>query len=649
MKRTTRWAIGAALALAVNPLGAQEEIATPILTSASNFRDLAGISLSNGGTGLVNTSHHSGVMRTGVFYRSDYLALSDPDFRTISTLGIGRVIDLRTPSEYTTMIDRLPPGARDLHVNLYGTWNTPPGGNYTDPLPVAVKYMQSSYQLFITDPVQRSGFHTVMITLANDRFPDLYHCSGGKDRTGWTSAILESIAGVSQTTIMNDYLATNRYTATFINTTLREVMASGMGANPESTVALLGVQSSYLQAALDQVIASYGSMDAYLKQGLGLSQADIYVLRAKMVYYGTLPGQTGLTGNAASGAALLNELQNSPLSGRYTDYNYYLQSAIDAGTLGGVEAEVGGQVYADTASYLLRQPQQIDAAIAPYTKGRDLPNGKSNFWLAGFGGGLWSAARDGAARSAEYSAGSVLGATYRFNQQASAVLGLGYNWGSIGSANATATVDTVLVTGGGRYAFADLDDGPFVEARAEAGWVGYQGKRPLGGGLGTATGDTTGAVYSGRADVGDVIRWAPVTLTLQTGARVAGVSLHGFNESGSDLALDVHGIHQAFPSLWAGLEVSLDPHPMGTWTLVPTVVLSYERILGHSQVASTGSLDGYTVRQSSAYDSRDLVVAGVSVTARHRGFSLMAQANAIVGSGANSIGVSGQLSIGSRF
>ncbi len=93
-------------------------------------------------------------------------------------------------------------------------------------------------------------------------------------------------------------------------------------------------------------------MNAYLTQGLGLTQADIYVLRAKMVYYAELPGQSRFSGNAAAGAALLNELQNSPLSGHYTANNYYLQSAMDAGTLWGGETRVGGQIPAKAGIYL---------------------------------------------------------------------------------------------------------------------------------------------------------------------------------------------------------------------------------------------------------------------------------------------------------
>ena len=128
--------------------------------------------------------------------------------------------------------------------------------------------------------------------------------------------LLQSIAGVPSATIMWDYLASNNYI--------------GLGTNQPY------VQRQWLQAGLDQITASYGSMYAYLTKGLGLTQA------AKMVYYAELPGRSGFSGNAAGGAALLNDLQNSPLSGHYTAFNYYLQSAIDAGTLCGAETRVGG-------------------------------------------------------------------------------------------------------------------------------------------------------------------------------------------------------------------------------------------------------------------------------------------------------------------
>ncbi len=631
---------------------AQQPISTPILTSAPNFRDIAGISASNGGTGFADATSNNGVMRTGIFYRTSVLSLSAPDLATISSLHITLDIDLRTPTEIAATPDVVPIGAAYINVNIYGSQSPPTPVTPPTTPGATVIFFQSMYQAFVTDPTDRAGFRTVLIDLADASDAAIYHCSAGKDRTGWTSALLQSIAGVSPTTIMNDYLATNIYTAALIKSQAAVIseQAGGGAAGAEAAAIVapgLGVQPSFLQAALDQVTASYGSMNAYLMQGLGLSQADIYVLRAKMVDYLTLPGQSGFTGNAAAGAALLNELQNSPLSGHYTAYNYYLQSAIDAGTLGGVEAQVGGQIHADAVSDLLRQPLWIDEAITPYTAGSDLAIGQTRVWLAGLGGGFWSDARAGAASSTEQSAGSVVGATYRINDRVSAYLGIGDDCGSVGSAGASATLDTVLATIGGRYAFSSLAAGPFVAARVNVGWIDDQSTRALGGGLGTAKGSTDGATYSGLADLGDVARLTPFTVTLQGGVRVTHVTLGSFNETGSDLALDFNGIDHTSTNLVADLDVSLDPQRLDDWTMAPAVTLGFEQTLGSAQVKSTASLYGYTVSQYSAYYSPFLVKAGLGVTARHDAFTVKAGVNAVLGDGAT--GINAQLSVGYTF
>ena len=284
---------------------------------------------------------------------------------------------------------------------------------------------------------------------------------------------------------------------------------------------------------------------------------------------------------------------------------------MEAGTLGGVQTRAGGQVHADAAAFLIRQPQRIDAAIKPFTVGRDLQEGQTRVWMAGIGGMFGTDGHDGIADSKEYSAGSLLGATHRIGSRASVSVGLGYNWGSVKSSDATATTNTVLATLGGRYGFSALESGLFVEGRADAGWVDYRSGRDLGGGLGNASGDNNGAVYSGQARLGDVISMAPFTIIPQVGVRVTGLSLRGFDESGSDLALNVHSIDKTFTSLLAELDVSLDSQRLGAWTVTPAVTIGYERILNSPQIESTGALYGFSVSQKSAYDSRDLMTAGL--------------------------------------
>jgi protein tyrosine/serine phosphatase len=558
-------------------------------------------------------------MRTGVFYRSEDLnALSDADSDTIfSSLSVRKDIDLRTPTEYQAAPDQNVPASvlPVIHVNIFGT-DSPPS-------PLIPK--EVLYSRFVTDPVQRAAFRTVMLDLANFSGPVLYHCDFGKDRTGWTSVILQSIAGVSLPTIKQDYMASNKY--------LGDPFA---------------VQESWLQAALDQVATSYGSMYAYLTEGLGLTQADVYVLRAKMVYYPTLPGQGGFSGNATAGVAFLGALQDSPLSGNYTAYNYYFQSAIDAGTLGGVETQVGGQIHADAASYLLRQPLSLDWAIAPYAAGSDLCVGQKRVWVAGLGDYLASNGRTGSANSTESNGGALVGVTCRIADPLSAFLAVGDNVGSVASAGAGADVNTGLATFGGRYGLFALQSGPYVAVRGDVGWVDYTSTRALGGGLGTAHGHTSGGVYSGRLDFGDVIRLAPLAITPQAGIRVSNASLGGFGESGSELALGVNGITHTFTSFLADLEFSLDPRPWHGWIVVSSLDLGCEVALGNPQVVSTGELYGFSVSQGSAFDSWFLTKIGCAVTAYRDAFAVTAGANALLGNEA-SAGIVPQLSIGYRF
>lgn len=204
-----------------------------------------------------------------------------------------------------------------------------------------------------------------------------------------------------------------------------------------------------------------------------------------------------------------------------------------------------------------------------------------------------------------------------------------------------------LAAVGARYGFSTLEAGPYVAVRADVGWVGYDSRRALGGGLGSATGNTNGAVYGGRVDLGDVIRLAPVTITPQAGFRIAHVSLGSFNESGSDLALSVNGIDHTSSSLLADLDVSLDSRGVDDWTIAPDAALGFELALGHPQVESTGSLDGFTVSEVSAYNSRYLIKGGLGITAQHDAFTVKAGVNAVHGAG--STGINAQLSVSRAF
>lgn len=592
---------------------------TPRLRSIDNFRDIAGIT-------TAYTTAHDGTMRAGVFYRSNALTPSAADLATLNGLGIKAIFDLRTPAEIAATPDTLLAGATYNNIDIIGS--TTSGSNITTvsitSAANAIALMQETNRAFVSDAGMRGQLGVLFNELAGVDGAALFHCTAGKDRTGWTAAVLQSIAGVDDATIMSNYLATNDYTAARIKATL--------AAMPPAMAAIygpmIGVDASYLQAGLDQVTAQYGTMDNYLKQGLGLSQETIYVLRGKMVEYNSLPGQAGLLGNAAAGAQLLQQLQNSSLSGTYSAYNYYLQSAIDAGTLAGVESTVGGQVHADAASYLLRQNALIEQAAAPYASGTDLKVGQYRLWSTALAGYLGTDGSAQASSSNEHSQGMMVGVTQRFSEQLSAHGGFGYSRGNVGGAGGEADTDLTFISIGARFAPDGLERGLFVDADASAGYLDYDSKRELGGGLGTAKGDSHGTLSGVTMALGYRVPLNTVTLEPSLGVRVSHLDLSGFQEKGSELALDVDGIHETRQSAVANLNASFAAIGMGAWQLVPGVQVGYEHVLGDHEVDSQGHLLGLDVEQRAAFDNRDQFIGGVNIMASLGALSVGAEVGA---------------------
>ncbi|GGA83247.1 hypothetical protein GCM10011491_08370 [Brucella endophytica] len=651
MKRVTICAAALPALLAV-PAWAQEAINTPILSSVDNFRDLAGLPASMGGTGYAYTTAHDGVMRTGVFFRSNALTLNDTDYATIQGQNISTVIDLRTPGEIAKYPDRLWPGVTYFNNNVSGSDDVPTPV-FNSPAD-AIALMEEGNRSFVTNERTRSVIREVLLELAHADSAALYHCTAGKDRTGWISAILHSIAGVPQEQIMKDYLASNTYSAARIEASLDAIAAqAGGGAAGEYARAiyapLMGVQASFLQASLDQVAASYGSMDNYLKEGLGLTQADIYVLRGKMVYYQSLPEEDQITGNAAAGAALLKALQNSELSGDYTAYNYYLQSAIDAGTLGGVQMQVGGQVHADAGSWLTRLSSQLGETIQPYARGKDLDIGHAAFWQTTLGESFSTDGDSGGAKSSQRSVMPLFGATYRIDERALVYGALGYGGASISAAGGKVDLDGFLATIGGRYGFSSLDSGFYVAGGINASIMNYDSSRTLGGGLGTADGSTDGSVLGVNAEIGHIFRSGEWAITPFAGVDVAHVKLDAFQEKGSELALAVDAFEETAVRLKAGVELGLDQRKIGEWALATTARLTFEHLASTPETVSTASLQGFAISQESAFNSRNIGRLGFDVALQHDALTVKAGINGAIGDGRDSKSIGGKLSIGYSF
>ncbi|MCA3184909.1 tyrosine-protein phosphatase [Cupriavidus sp. EM10] len=101
-----------------------------------------------------------------------------------------------------------------------------------------------------------------------------YHCTAGKDRTGFASLLLLGALGVSQDDIVANYLESNHWNQRF-----NERMLAGVGqigVTADAMLPLLEVRPEYIEASMDAITATYGSLERFLADDLGV---DVAVLR----------------------------------------------------------------------------------------------------------------------------------------------------------------------------------------------------------------------------------------------------------------------------------------------------------------------------------------------------------------------------------
>ncbi|MDI3387526.1 tyrosine-protein phosphatase [Streptomyces sp. B-S-A8] len=287
----TSCAAAAPLARAAAPAEGASHTRTPSgghipLEGAVNVRDLGGL-----------RTAHGGRFRAGQVFRSDSLGkLTDADVEKLAKLGLRTVVDLRGPFEVEhDGADRLPKGvevtARPVNdLGLYAKTTQAIGSK--DPVKQqemlgdgkAERLMKDIYRSFVTEPESRDQFAATLRDLAHPRqTPLLFHCTSGKDRTGWVSYLVLRAVGVPAATAEKDYLRSNEYRAEADRRTREGLKAGGYMENPDLLIPLQEVREEYLDAALGEVKREYGSLAGYLSEGLGLDRGTLHRLRGRLV------------------------------------------------------------------------------------------------------------------------------------------------------------------------------------------------------------------------------------------------------------------------------------------------------------------------------------------------------------------------------
>lgn len=241
-----------------------------------NFRDAAGTD---------GYPADGGRMRRGLLFRSSALDAEAIDPARLAEARLADVFDLRMTVEVTPKPDVVPDGARYVRLNVIGD-DVELGA--LDPKSLkdaagARELLSDVYRMFVTEENARRQFAALVRAVADEQRPQVFHCTAGKDRTGWAAAVVQRILGVSPDDVMADYLLTNEYSAAVIDKIAAGATAERGEAIGEAARVLAGVFPEALTAAFDETDARYGGFDAYVREGLGIDDAVIARLRAKLV------------------------------------------------------------------------------------------------------------------------------------------------------------------------------------------------------------------------------------------------------------------------------------------------------------------------------------------------------------------------------
>jgi protein-tyrosine phosphatase len=243
------------------------------LASADNFRDIAGID-------TAYVAADGTALRRGVVFRSNELQLSDADAASVGALGVTAVYDLRHDHEIEAHPDVPVPGASWHHLEVKGI--PMEAVSSLETREAGTEVMHEVYRSFVDKPGARAAFSELLTRIAVNDGVHLFHCTAGKDRTGWAAALLLHVAGVDEETILADYLLTNEFSSGTREKYLG-LVAEHLGADKvEVYERVMVADADYLDSAYAAAAAAYGDLDGYLRAGLGLADATLGRLRAKL-------------------------------------------------------------------------------------------------------------------------------------------------------------------------------------------------------------------------------------------------------------------------------------------------------------------------------------------------------------------------------
>ncbi len=235
-----------------------------------NLRDLGGYRTQDGSSIKWRKIFRAGLL--GEFESSE--------IRKMKALQLQSICDFRTIAEQTNEPDQW------CDLETLNRFPLPIGEGRVDKLDwLKVKslgteknhYLYKANRSYVLREAHRyKAFFEILLN--EDNYPLLYHCTAGKDRTGFATFLLLSALGVDRKTIIEDYLLTNQYMGEFAQRHL-DKLSQKLEIDTDNIKSIFQAKRIYLEGALDAIETEYQTVENYLTTALNIGEPEIKQLK----------------------------------------------------------------------------------------------------------------------------------------------------------------------------------------------------------------------------------------------------------------------------------------------------------------------------------------------------------------------------------
>lgn len=198
-------------------------------------------------------------------------------------LGLKTIVDFRTEEEQVSAPDKW------LGLDSINTVSLPIGHGRFDKM----EWVREADEDKRNNQMVKANRHYTLnhieeyktffqLLLNESNYPILFHCTAGKDRTGFAAMLLLNLLGVDDATIMKDYLLTNEYLKEFVARNARQ-LAEKLKVPEVNLLPMFEARESYLNGASDVIRKEYGDVFNYLAQELSIGPSEVTQIRKILI------------------------------------------------------------------------------------------------------------------------------------------------------------------------------------------------------------------------------------------------------------------------------------------------------------------------------------------------------------------------------